>query len=40
MNKKEVIKFIEAEINDTCDYNFLVLDMRKKKPSIFRSWRV
>lgn len=38
MSKKEIIKYLKKELEDGTDYNFLALDLRGKKPSLFRAW--
>jgi len=40
MNKEQIKDLISKELLMQVDYNFLVIDMRNKKPLVFKAWRV
>jgi len=38
MKKSEILHYLQKELDAGKDYNFLNLDMREKKPRLFRAW--
>ena len=40
MKKEAILEYLKYSLSENVDYTYVVIDMRKSKPTIFRAWKV